>query len=199
MIYMKKFFILFFISCSFAFFAAAEPYFATQTISPTLLETPYKEGSKDHKKELEEMILLQKNPPKNEIKKSREEHHFSWQLLTKEIEPLLTEKKYPAFYKLLNRIEETSKIVNENAKEYWNTRRPYLADSRIKALIKPHINPSYPSGHTCGAYSTAFVMALLLPQKKKHFISAPKKLPIIEFWLACIIRKILKVGSKWLC
>jgi acid phosphatase (class A) len=70
---------------------------------------------------------------------------------------------------LIDRAFLTSKAVNDSAKNYWNTKRPYLMDKNIKALIKPHNNKSYPSGHTSSSYVAAHLLGLLIPEKRNQF------------------------------
>ena len=90
-------------------------------------------------------------------------------MMTLAVDPKLTRTEYPAVYALLDRVSETSHEVCDQAKNYWHTERPYVADSRIKALIEPHRNPSYPSGHTVSAYTLAHVLTLLMPEKTAAF------------------------------
>ena len=44
--------------------------------------------------------------------------------------------------------------------------RPYLSDPEIKALVRPSISGSYPSGHTTHITASAIVMGDIVPEKR---------------------------------
>ncbi len=164
---MSKFFlIIFFFVISTA---QAKPYFAANLISPTLIDEPFKIDSIEFQNELEKIKVLQKDADKEEIKKAAKERHLTPELITKSTITNLTREKFPKVYALLDRVFETSKPLDESVKEYWNVKRPYLIDKNVKALVTPHKNPSYPSGHACGSYLAANVLSLLIPQKRFEF------------------------------
>lgn len=171
-----KLLLIFFAAYFFCAQAQAESYLDVDAISPTLISRPLKVGSAEWKKEIEEILVLQKNADKEEIKEAEKQYHYSLEKLLKSVDEELTREDFPQTYELLDNVYDTSKSVNEEVKEYWNTKRPYQMDSRVKALIKTHSNPSYPSGHTCGAYTTARVMALLFPEKRDEFFASAEKI-----------------------
>jgi acid phosphatase (class A) len=172
----KKLLILFFASFLIGKIATAKPYFTADLISPTLLTPPTKQDSAESKKEIAEIIELQKNPDPNEIIQAEKEVHYTPETLVLAVDEKMSRERFVHLYNLLDRVAETSQIANDRAKEYWNTKRPYLLDKRVKALIEAHSNPAYPSGHTCGSFTTAHVMGLILPQKRDEFYARAQKI-----------------------
>lgn len=63
----------------------------------------------------------------------------------------------------------TSFDVADDSKKYWKTKRPFLSDKRIKALVNISETPAYPSGHTTSSFVTAKILGLLIPQKAAQF------------------------------
>lgn len=154
----------------FSLSATAKPYFDATSIPANLLKPPYEKGSSQWKKEVKEIIALQKNASDVEVKKANSERDLKPEMMLEEY-PEITRESNPALYKLLDRTSETSLAVTDQAKNFWHTRRPYLSDKKIKAVIKAHDNPSYPSGHTSGSYTWAYVLTMLMPDEKEHLFT----------------------------
>ncbi len=149
--------------------AFSEPYFSAEKIPPKLLDAPLKPKSEEWKKEIEFIVTMQQRAEKSEIEKAAAERRLGRDMMTVEVIPSLTRERYPAVFNLLGRVRETQAPINDNAKKYWNTKRPYLMDTRIRPLIEPANNPAYPSGHTSESYAYAYVLAMLLPQYSEKF------------------------------
>ena len=150
---------------------SASPYFSTNKIYPQYLDKPYADGSKERKDEIAQIIKMQKNADKAEIKKAAEEREIDSGMLITKIDKKYTRKAYPNLYKLLDKTLQTALGESGNIKNYWKVQRPYIADKRIKTLIKPHENYSYPSGHTTVSFLWAEVLSDLIPAKKKHILA----------------------------
>jgi len=155
-----------FIFCSSA---QAAPYFLAQSIEPTLIDEPFSKQSANAKNEIEQILKLQKNPNASEIAKALRERNLSVEMLVQDFDESLSRNSNPKLYRLLDKSSETSKAVVENVKNFWNTKRPYLLDKRIKTLIEAHDNPAYPSGHTCESYVLAHILGLLISEKRQNF------------------------------
>jgi acid phosphatase (class A) len=78
----------------------------------------------------------------------------------------LDRKALPATTRLFARLRETEDSVVGPAKRAFKRVRPYLSDSRIKALVRPSVSGSYPSGHTTNATLGAIVMGNIVPEKR---------------------------------
>lgn len=167
---MRRFFVFhyFLIALLIPSFAqATDSYFSADTIPPTLLTSPNAVGSKAWKSEVAEILTMQSHADKKAIAAAETEMKLTPETLVLSVDPMLTRQDFPALYHLLDRVNSTSQGVKDIAKQYWNTKRPYLSDKRIKALIEPHDNPAYPSGHTTGSYTWAHILSLLMPDKRQ--------------------------------
>ena len=154
----------------------AAPYVSAAAISPMVLNPPPAVHSAVWDKEVADVLALQYSADKAEVEKASAERNMKPELLTLAVDPQLTRVSYPALYALLDNVSDTSRSVTDNVKNYWNTKRPYLMDERIKPLVEPHDNPSYPSGHTSGSYVWARVLALVMPEKREAFLSRAEEI-----------------------
>lgn len=151
--------------------AETRAYFTTETISPRLLTPPLTPHSPEWNAEVKSIISLQRYADAKEVAKADKEREMAPEMVALTVEPTWTRKDFPATYHLLDRVGRTTHIVGDNAKDYWHTKRPYLMDKRIKALVAPSTSPAYPSGHTLGSHGWAYTLALLQPAKRDAFLA----------------------------
>lgn len=156
--------------------AQAAPYLESKIISPTLLDGSYATDSKEWVDEIKKIINLQKNADTKEIAKAKQESDLTPDLIAESIDKNLTRKNYPKVYILLDHAFATAMANGEEAKKFFNNKRPYLIDKNIKALIEPNDNPSYPSIHTCTSYVTANILNLLLPKKREKIYARSREI-----------------------
>lgn len=147
----------------------AKPYFDSDVINPILLTKPLKRDSLEFKKEVEEIVKMQQNAEKSEIKKAKNESEMRVSLMTSDLDSNFSEENFPKTYKLLKNVFDTSKANSSKAKRYYAMKRPYLENKKISALVIPSLSAAYPSGHTCNSYVLAHVLNLLQPQKGQDF------------------------------
>ena len=150
--------------------AQASSYFDGETINPTLLGKPLAQDSAERQ---DEIIKLQQNPDANELKQAQEESGVSPEHVALMVDAKLTEKSFPKLYHLLDRVQDTSGSTTHNAKKYWNVKRPFLTDKKIKLLVSRLTigELAYPSGHATAAYVTARICGLLIPKKSEEFLA----------------------------
>ena len=134
-----------------------------QSLLPQLLPAPPAEGSEAWKAQVEMVVAAQNSLSPAEISAIRNEQKFRVELMTDTLGLLFDDGRLQKTYALLNRVERTSEVVVNAAKRYWNTRRPYLADSRVKLYVDSTTSDAYPSGHTSEARVLAEVLGLLFP------------------------------------
>jgi acid phosphatase (class A) len=145
--------------------ARAGHYFDETIIPLTLLPPPPAEHSEAWDAEIAAIQALQRAATPADIAAAEAEVHLTPELLTS-ILPGVTRAAYPALFTLLERIGDDGHALGDLAKDHWRTRRPYLASSAVKALVTPHANPSYPSGHTNGSLVWAEVLGQLFPNQQ---------------------------------
>lgn len=146
--------------------ALAGNYFDTQLLPPTLLDPPPREGSVQWQQDVATIIDAQAAPDPAEIAKAGAEVHMKPEMITQVLVPSPSRAKCPQLFALLDRVSEDGREVNRIDKEYWNTRRPYIASAEVKALVDAHANPAYPSGHTSGSLVWSEVAGELLPEAR---------------------------------
>ena len=148
----------------------AKPYFPAETVPPTLLTPPLAPKSAAWNEEIETIIALQKHASKEEINAAASERDVHPERMLETLHPEITRASNPALFVLLDRVSDTSRVVTNQAKTFWSTKRPYLSDSRVKALIDAHSNNAYPSGHTSASYCFAYVLGMVFPKERQQFI-----------------------------
>ncbi|GGA17152.1 acid phosphatase [Dyella nitratireducens] len=73
--------------------------------------------------------------------------------------------KTAAFF---DRVAKLDKAEAKEAKEFWKHPRPSVVSSQVHALSKEKPDDwSYPSGHATFGYSTAVLLANMLPEKRE--------------------------------
>jgi len=140
-------------------------WFEPQSLSPRLLPPPPAEGSEAWNAQIELVVAAQSSLSPSEIWQIRNEQKFRVGLMTDTLGRSFDRERLPKTCELLDRIERTSEEVVDAAKKYWHTRRPYLADPRVKLLVDSTTSDAYPSGHTSEARVLAEVLGLLFPDK----------------------------------
>jgi acid phosphatase (class A) len=146
----------------------ANPYFAGDSISSKAIDKPSDIDSEERMDEIKQIIELQRNADKGEIKKATEERGVDLTNMIQKIDKKYTRKKYPHLYKLLDNAVDTSIVVAENSKICWKIKRPYLISDKVKLLSRVKGDYSYPSGNTVINYVSADILITLIPDKKKQ-------------------------------
>lgn len=166
-----------FLLLSVSSFAKVTPYNISAKVDITSIQRPFAEDSQEIKQEIEDIIFLQKNPDKKELKKAKKEGHLKIKHLTLNVKESLTKKSYPALHHLLKRSLKTADQIADLSKHHWKQKRPYIVDSRIKSLIKkPSASPAYPSGHTTESYVLAHILSSLMPKDSDKFYSRAEEI-----------------------
>jgi acid phosphatase (class A) len=145
-------------------------YVGDNGLPATLLPPPPAEGSASWKKEIADVHKAQSHVSKKDRAAMRAEQHVRLEMMTRVLGPDFTSQNYPNTFTLLDHALSDAENVSEADKAYWHTRRPYLADHKVKLLVDPiDKSPAYPSGHTTDARVIAEVLGLLYPEKRDAF------------------------------
>jgi len=81
--------------------------------------------------------------------------------------PRLQPKTLPKTAAFFERIADFDKGEVKQAKNYWQHPRPSVVSSQVQPLSKEKANDwSYPSGHATFGYTTAVLLANMLPEKR---------------------------------
>ena len=82
------------------------------------------------------------------------------------IGPRFTAEALPKAGALFDRLGETEAAAVDPVKPAFARLRPYLADPRVRPLVRPSRSGSFPSGHTTRVTLTAIVLAAMLPEQR---------------------------------
>lgn len=170
-IFLTLIFIILFISSSNSYSNSADYIITSSDVSPELISQPSYLDSIILENEIQQIIKIQKSATKEEISQAKLEHEMKYSLLTDVINKSFLEK-YPQTNVLLDMVFKNCKHITGNFKDFYNTKRPYLMDSRIKSLVLfPNISGAYPSGHTSSAYLIAYILSDLFPESKNDLLN----------------------------
>jgi acid phosphatase (class A) len=156
--------------------AFSKAYFSPDKIDVTLINPPIKTDSEQYKKEVEYIVDLQKKVTPEQIKVAEYEIVMRPEILLEKVDSKFTRASHPKLYQFLDDVYATSKAVTDKAKNFYNTKRPYIQEKQVKALINAHANPAYPSGHTSGSYTWSYVLSEIFPNKKEEFFKQADKI-----------------------
>ena len=82
----------------------------------------------------------------------------------------LTDDRAPKFQKLMKTVLETTRVINDNAKEKYRRLRPYQEHRDTVHALFAVGGYSYPSGHSMGSFTLAVVLGAVFPDKQQAFL-----------------------------
>ena len=104
------------------------------------------------------------------IAESKRDQKFGYDLFASVYGSNLTPDKYPKFFALLKTVLETTRVVNETAKDKYKRLRPYQGHPDVVHSLFTVGGYSYPSGHSMGSFTLATVLGAVFPDKKQAFL-----------------------------
>ena len=148
--------------------AREPPYLTAQDLDiVSLLPPPVAAGSVADREQLAVVLRAQRSATPERIEQAKRDADESVDtmfaaVLGKPLPPATL----PATTRLFVRLEETGDAVLSPVKTAFKRVRPYLSDPEIKALVRPSVTGSYPSGHTTHINASAIVMGDIVPEKR---------------------------------
>jgi acid phosphatase (class A) len=95
----------------------------------------------------------------------------AWESLIDEVGRLQGPAQAHRAAQLVQIAADRTNEVNDAAKREHERKRPYEVDRSIEVVVpRPDGNPSFPSGHTSGAYAAALVLATFLPKRRDEIL-----------------------------
>lgn len=142
-------------------------YVSTQDVPPTSIPAPPAQGSTEYASEVEQIVRIQSTLSPAQIAEIQHQITIAPEVI---VLPVLgkqyTEASYPKLYDLLKRVASDSWRIGDDAREYWQSPRPWYTEPRVKRYVEEIRTPGYPSGHTTTFGSWAYVLGDLFPHKK---------------------------------
>jgi acid phosphatase (class A) len=148
--------------------AREPPYLTAQDLDVvSILPPPVAGGSVADREQLAVVLRAQRSAAPERIEQAKRDADESVDTMFAGVlgRPLPA-ADLPATTRLFVRLEETGDAVLSSAKAAFKRVRPYLSDPEIKALVRPSITGSYPSGHTTHITASAIVMGDIVPEKR---------------------------------
>jgi acid phosphatase (class A) len=148
--------------------AREPPYLTAQDLDiVSILPPPVAAGSVADREQLAVVLRAQRSATPERIEQAKRDADESVDTMFAGVlgKPLPA-ADLPATTRLFVRLEETGDAVLSSAKAAFKRVRPYLSDPEIKALVRPSITGSYPSGHTTHITASAIVMGNIVPEKR---------------------------------
>ncbi|MBI1274321.1 MAG: phosphatase PAP2 family protein [Alphaproteobacteria bacterium] len=140
-------------------------------VLPDMLTPPPAENSAAWEEQVARVLDAQDDASEADKIAAREEQRVEPEMVSAILGPGFTRAALPRTFRLLDRAGADIYRITERAKVYWGTRRPFVADSRVKLMIDSIANKSYPSGHTSISRVWAEILAGLLPARKKELLA----------------------------
>ena len=166
---LRLIFLLSVVSAPFGFStaSAAQDYY----INPSsvdlvhILAPPPAPDSAAGKADLQAVLDAQRTRTPAEIASAQADAQLTIFRFADVIGPGFKSEKLPFTTKFFERISSDEMQALGAAKAYFNRPRPFVADPKVKPVVRQPANASYPSGHAIFAYVDAIILADMLPQK----------------------------------
>lgn len=132
-----------------------------------LLPPPPAAGSLAAQHDLQAVLAAQRARTPAEAAAAKADAVHSVFRLTDELGTPLQADALPKTAAFFARVAALDKVEVKQAKLYWRRPRPSLVSSQVKPLSKEKSGDwSYPSGHATFGYSSAVLLANMLPEKR---------------------------------
>ena len=148
--------------------AREPPYLTAQQLDlVSILPPPVAAGSAADREQRAVVLRAQRSASPERIEQAKRDADESLDtMFAGVLGKALPAAALPATTRLFVRLEETGDAVVAPAKAAFRRVRPWLSDSEIKALVRPSVSGSYPSGHTTHITASSIVMGDLVPEKR---------------------------------
>lgn len=137
-------------------------------VTPHVLPAPPEKFSAIYNAEIKAILKRQAALTDADKATVAAEDHISPRMI---VEPVLgaqySEEAYPALFTLLRHSASDAWRLSDATQDFWQRKRPWMADDRVELLVSTITRPSYPSGHTVTNHVWAHVLSELFPAKRE--------------------------------
>jgi membrane-associated phospholipid phosphatase len=159
-------------------FAATKPRF----IQPadvdweSILSAPPADDSTEHGEEIATVLHWQNKRTAEDVFRCREEATADGFIFAEVLGDWFDARTLPVTADLLNQTSIDAKAITLTAKEKWNRRRPYEADSEIHPCVEEDSSPAYPSGHAVRGIVWASVLSQIFPERRDQLMALGRRI-----------------------
>jgi acid phosphatase (class A) len=155
---------------------AQEHYLADgQPDVAALLPPPPLPGSPEQAADMQEVRMVSRNAPSNDVAVAFTEKEFSIFNFTPAIGDFFQPGKFPKTEAFMRNVQKDAAAVADSAKDIWKRPRPFMIDHTL-ATGKLEKTFSYPSGHSTESMVLALVLADLFPEKRDAIIAEARSI-----------------------
>jgi len=134
---------------------------------PNLLPPPPAAGSAAAQHDLQVVLATQQSRTQADMDAAKADTERSVFRFADALGAGLQPKALPKTSAFFDRVLKFDKDEVKDAKDFWKRARPAAVSSEVHPLAKEKANDwSYPSGHATFGYSTAVLLANMLPEKR---------------------------------
>ena len=150
--------------------SAVEAYLQTGAPDPLLLiPPPPLVGSVEDVADRDAAFRIYSSHTKADVERGKNENILSVFHFSNVVGAWFQPGKLPKTEALFRQVETETRTITNTAKNFWNRKRPYVADpTRVPDPIDPEAKPSasYPSGHSTRGALYSILLTELFPDKK---------------------------------
>lgn len=149
------------------------PQFVTSyEVSPRSIPQPPAKYSKEYNAEIAQIMDRQAHLTPEQLKLIYAEDSIVPERI---VQPVLgtnyTAENHPALYTLLKHAASDAWRIGDETRAYWQSPRPWYADSHVRLFVPPIYSYGYPSGHTATYGTWAWILSDLVPAKREQFFT----------------------------
>ncbi len=138
-----------------------------------ILPPPPRVGSRRNRAELDDLLHIQARRTASEVDLARRDVVRSALRFAAALgDPSeLNAEQLPRTLALFDHVESDEIAVLAPAKHAFARPRPFTVEPRLAPVTAPPTSPSYPSGHSTWAYTTALVLADMVPERRAQLLA----------------------------
>jgi len=140
-----------------------------------LLPPPPAAGSPEQAADMQEVRVVSRSAPSNDVAVAFSEKEFSIFNFTPAIGDFFQPGKFPKTEAFMHGVQHDAEAVADNAKLFWKRPRPFMIDPSL-ATGKLEKTFSYPSGHSTESMVLALVLSDLFPEKRDAIIAEARSI-----------------------
>jgi acid phosphatase (class A) len=138
-----------------------------RSIDPArLLAPPPTDASDVTRAELDAMLLIQERRSPVQVTLTKMDNEAKLDRFSDALGSAERLKNVPLLEALLGKVHADSSEIIEKSKDAFNRPRPHKLEPRLKPSLELPTSSAYPSGHATWGYTTALVLADMVPERR---------------------------------
>lgn len=138
-----------------------------------ILPPPPAAGSPQERAELDELLRIEAHRTSRQTDRARKDAKLNILGFADALGArpgALTTARVPLTVALFRYVSADESAIVGAAKREYGRPRPFTVEPRLHPVVAPPRSPSYPSGHSTWAYTTALVLADMVPERRQQLL-----------------------------